>query len=181
MKKCELIIEAIFEDLNLKRQMLAELEPHLNERCVFVSNTSALPIGDRGLPNPNPTDRTQERTYGGVSAGLRPVGAWFRATTHPPRHPGACRDPRLRLQRIEKAWVPAFAGIMGQYGPRAKSDPVRRSNAICRADIQLNSGRFEEQQSQSRGEGSPHCPCLALTLLGVVAPMLFVRLMGSPS
>ena len=40
----ELVIEAVFEDLALKRQVLAELEPHLGKHAIFASNTSSLPI-----------------------------------------------------------------------------------------------------------------------------------------
>lgn len=40
----DLIIEAVFEDLNLKQQMVAEVEQHCAPDTVFASNTSSLPI-----------------------------------------------------------------------------------------------------------------------------------------
>ncbi|MEP7050332.1 MAG: fatty acid oxidation complex subunit alpha FadJ [Pseudomonadota bacterium] len=40
----ELVIEAVFEDLALKRAVLAEVEPHLGKAAIFASNTSSLPI-----------------------------------------------------------------------------------------------------------------------------------------
>lgn len=40
----DLIIEAVFEDLALKRRVLAEAEQHITPHTVFASNTSALPI-----------------------------------------------------------------------------------------------------------------------------------------
>ncbi len=41
---CDLVIEAVFEDLALKRQVLSEVEAALAPDAVFASNTSALPI-----------------------------------------------------------------------------------------------------------------------------------------
>lgn len=41
-----LVIEAVFEDLELKRRVLAEVEERVAADAVFASNTSALPIAD---------------------------------------------------------------------------------------------------------------------------------------
>ncbi|MFC4656407.1 fatty acid oxidation complex subunit alpha FadJ [Rheinheimera marina] len=41
----DLVVEAVFEDLNLKRQMVKDIEQHCSEHTVFASNTSSLPIG----------------------------------------------------------------------------------------------------------------------------------------
>lgn len=40
----DLVIEAVFEDLSLKRQVLAEVEHHASKNTIFASNTSSLPI-----------------------------------------------------------------------------------------------------------------------------------------
>ncbi|MEO5762823.1 MAG: fatty acid oxidation complex subunit alpha FadJ [Vicinamibacteria bacterium] len=45
-KQADLVIEAVFEDLNVKRQVLKETEEATSETCVFASNTSSLPITD---------------------------------------------------------------------------------------------------------------------------------------
>jgi len=42
----DLVVEAVFEDLALKRRVLAEVEEVIAPTAVFASNTSALPIGE---------------------------------------------------------------------------------------------------------------------------------------
>jgi 3-hydroxyacyl-CoA dehydrogenase / enoyl-CoA hydratase / 3-hydroxybutyryl-CoA epimerase len=44
--RAELVIEAVFEDLELKRRVLAETEARTREDTVFASNTSSIPIGE---------------------------------------------------------------------------------------------------------------------------------------
>jgi 3-hydroxyacyl-CoA dehydrogenase/enoyl-CoA hydratase/3-hydroxybutyryl-CoA epimerase len=53
-RRAELVIEAVFEDLELKRRVLAETEAVTRDDCVFASNTSSLPISEiaRGCRRP---------------------------------------------------------------------------------------------------------------------------------
>jgi 3-hydroxyacyl-CoA dehydrogenase / enoyl-CoA hydratase / 3-hydroxybutyryl-CoA epimerase len=44
-RRADLVIEAVFEDIDLKRQVLAQTEAAVRDDCVFASNTSSLPIG----------------------------------------------------------------------------------------------------------------------------------------
>ena len=44
--RADLVIEAVFEDLELKRRVLAEVEGVIPETAVFASNTSSIPIGE---------------------------------------------------------------------------------------------------------------------------------------
>ncbi|HKA25849.1 MAG TPA: 3-hydroxyacyl-CoA dehydrogenase NAD-binding domain-containing protein [Gaiellaceae bacterium] len=41
---CDLVLEAVFEELNLKRTVLAELEAVVEPSCVLATNTSALSV-----------------------------------------------------------------------------------------------------------------------------------------
>lgn len=46
LRGAELVVEAAFEDLAVKRAVLAEVEAVARGECVFASNTSTLPIGE---------------------------------------------------------------------------------------------------------------------------------------
>ncbi len=43
-KRCELVIEAVFENLDLKQQMVADIESTCGGNAIFASNTSSIPI-----------------------------------------------------------------------------------------------------------------------------------------
>ncbi len=43
-KDVDIALEAVFEDLSLKQQMVADIEKHCHAQTIFASNTSSLPI-----------------------------------------------------------------------------------------------------------------------------------------
>ena len=45
VKDADIVVEAVFEDLNLKHQMVRDIERECGEDTIFASNTSSLPIG----------------------------------------------------------------------------------------------------------------------------------------
>jgi 3-hydroxyacyl-CoA dehydrogenase/enoyl-CoA hydratase/carnithine racemase len=43
---CDLVLEAVFEELEIKKQVFAELEAVVSDECILATNTSALSITD---------------------------------------------------------------------------------------------------------------------------------------
>lgn len=48
----DLVIEAVFENLELKRKIISQVEELTPDHCVFATNTSAIPIADIAAPGP---------------------------------------------------------------------------------------------------------------------------------
>ncbi|GAA2753030.1 3-hydroxyacyl-CoA dehydrogenase NAD-binding domain-containing protein [Amnibacterium kyonggiense] len=51
---CDWVIEAVFEDLGVKRQVFANVEPHLSPEAVLATNTSSLSVDDIGAELAHP-------------------------------------------------------------------------------------------------------------------------------
>jgi 3-hydroxyacyl-CoA dehydrogenase len=45
---CDLVLEAVFEELEIKQQVFAELREHTSPDCVLATNTSSLSVEDMG-------------------------------------------------------------------------------------------------------------------------------------
>jgi 3-hydroxyacyl-CoA dehydrogenase / enoyl-CoA hydratase / 3-hydroxybutyryl-CoA epimerase len=54
LKDCDLIIEAVFENIELKHRVTKETEGLLSEKGIWASNTSALPITDLAKASSHP-------------------------------------------------------------------------------------------------------------------------------
>lgn len=44
LQDCDIVIEAIVEDLEAKLDLYKKIEPYLNSRCIIASNTSTIPL-----------------------------------------------------------------------------------------------------------------------------------------
>ena len=48
LKDCDLIVETVVETVDVKLKVLAQIEEHVSEDTIIVSNTSAIPITSLG-------------------------------------------------------------------------------------------------------------------------------------
>ncbi len=51
---CDLIVEAVFEDMKVKAEVTAKVEAAVGKDCIFASNTSTLPITDLAKASARP-------------------------------------------------------------------------------------------------------------------------------
>jgi 3-hydroxyacyl-CoA dehydrogenase/enoyl-CoA hydratase/3-hydroxybutyryl-CoA epimerase len=51
---CDLIIEAVFEDPDVKAEVTKNVEAVINSDCIFATNTSTLPISDLAKASSRP-------------------------------------------------------------------------------------------------------------------------------
>ncbi len=56
VKGADFVVEAVFEDLELKKKVLAEVEPYLADDALIASNTSALPLRELASAVSRPAD-----------------------------------------------------------------------------------------------------------------------------
>ncbi|MCX6397411.1 MAG: 3-hydroxyacyl-CoA dehydrogenase NAD-binding domain-containing protein [Propionibacteriales bacterium] len=56
LKGSDFVVEAVFEDLELKKSVLAEVEPYLSDDALIATNTSALPLGEMAAAVSRPED-----------------------------------------------------------------------------------------------------------------------------
>ncbi len=54
LKQADVVIEAIFEDAEVKRQLFKEVEPQIKDDCIIATNTSSIPLEELtpALKNP---------------------------------------------------------------------------------------------------------------------------------
>ncbi|MBL4813179.1 MAG: enoyl-CoA hydratase/isomerase family protein, partial [Rhodobacteraceae bacterium] len=54
LKGCDLIIEAVFEDVGIKAKVTQAVEAVIGDDCIFATNTSTLPIGELAKASARP-------------------------------------------------------------------------------------------------------------------------------
>ncbi|MPZ41924.1 MAG: 3-hydroxyacyl-CoA dehydrogenase [Betaproteobacteria bacterium] len=116
LKECDLVIEAISERMDWKRDLYAKVAPHIGENALFVSNTSGLNIEQLSQALPEPLR-------------ARFCGVHF---FNPPRYmqlveviPATATDP-VHLDGIERFLV----STLGKGVIRAKDTPNFIANRI---------------------------------------------------
>ncbi|PYG02053.1 3-hydroxyacyl-CoA dehydrogenase [Georgenia satyanarayanai] len=147
---CDLVVEAVFEELAVKQRVFAEVEPVVGPECVLATNTSALSVTDMaaGLEHPervvglhffNPvaqmplvevvrTPHTSEAAYAtafAVAAGARKSAV-------------ACRDaPGFVVNRVLVRLLGEVLGTLEEGTPVSVADRALRPMGLPMGPLQL--------------------------------------------
>ncbi len=54
LENCQYVVEAVFEDFNVKKSVFSKIEENVSDDCVIASNTSSFPITELGKDLKNP-------------------------------------------------------------------------------------------------------------------------------
>ncbi len=153
---CELVIEAVFEDLDLKQRVFAELETVMSPTAVLGSNTSTLPI----------TRLAEE-----LDRPERMLGIHFFSPVHRMplveliRHPGT-GDEAVAAAR-------ALAGALGKTpivvrdGPGFYTSRILAPYLAQGATLLLEGFAIEQVDAAARGAGFPVGPLELLDEVGL--------------
>ncbi len=51
---CDFVLEAVFEEMSVKKDVFASLEKHVSDTCILATNTSSLSVGEMGADLAHP-------------------------------------------------------------------------------------------------------------------------------
>jgi len=158
LAECDLVIEAVVEDLELKRRTFAELDRHTGPDAVLATNTSALSVGEIAEATERP-----ERVVGMHffnPAPVLPLVEIVRASTSSDEAVDAAYAwaERAGKQPVRCNDTPGF--IVNRILIPLLNDCVR---VLDEAGVQPD----EMDKAMTNGAGWPLGPCALIDLIGV--------------
>jgi 3-hydroxyacyl-CoA dehydrogenase/enoyl-CoA hydratase/3-hydroxybutyryl-CoA epimerase len=152
----ELVIEAVFESAEVKRLVLGEVEPRLQDRTVLASNTSTIPISDlaRELEHPE-----------------RMVGLHFFSPVHRMPLVEVVRHPQSSEEAVERAL--AFVRSLGKTPIVVKDGPGFYTSRILGpylaegGRLLVEGGEISKVDLAARKAGFPVGPLELLDEVGI--------------
>jgi 3-hydroxyacyl-CoA dehydrogenase/enoyl-CoA hydratase/carnithine racemase len=152
---CDLVLEAVFEDLGVKQQVLAEVEGLVSPECVLATNTSSLSITDMAVGLRHPERVVGMHFFNPVA--LMPLLELVRAAKTDDATLATAYDvgSRLRKRMIVVRDAPGFVvnRVLTRM-TRVLMDALEHGNSI------------EETDEAILGLGMPMAPSVLLAMVG---------------
>ncbi len=154
--RCEVVVEAIVENMDIKKKVIAEISPNLNRNCILASNTSSLSITEMAKASKSPENF---------------IGMHFFNPVH--------RMPLVEIIRGKRtsdsavAAIYAFAKKLGKTPIVVKDGPGFLVNRLLmpylnEAGFLLEEGvRVDMLDKAMTDFGMPMGPCLLLDEIGI--------------
>ncbi|MFN8223035.1 MAG: 3-hydroxyacyl-CoA dehydrogenase NAD-binding domain-containing protein [Gaiellales bacterium] len=152
---CDLVIEAVFEELSVKREVFAAVEAVVSPECLLVTNTSALAVTEMGSELAHPERLVGMHFFNPVS--VLPLVELI-------------RTPHTDDVTLATAW--SVSKALGKRGVLVKDAPgfvvnrllTRQSSVLMQA---LEAGStFEETDAAALRLGLPMPPSALLAMVG---------------
>jgi len=158
LAECDLVIEAVLEELDLKREVFAELDRITRPEAILATNTSALSVREIAAATARP-----ERVVGMHFFNPAPVLPLVEIVRTPQSSDGVVRAAYDWAERAGKQPVvcndtPGF--IVNRILIPLLNDCVR---ALDEADVQPE----DMDKAMTNGAGWPLGPCALLDLIGI--------------
>jgi 3-hydroxyacyl-CoA dehydrogenase/enoyl-CoA hydratase/carnithine racemase len=152
---CDLVLEAVFEELGVKQQVLAEVEELVSQECVLATNTSSLSITDMAAELRHPERVVGMHFFNPV--GLMPLLELVRAAKTDDATLATAYEvgSRLRKRMIVVRDAPGFVvnRVLTRM-TRVLMDALEHGNSI------------EETDEAILGLGMPMAPSVLLAMVG---------------
>lgn len=149
LKDCDIVVEAVFENMQLKKEIFAKLDAVCKPGCVLATNTSGLNIDEIAASTKRPQDVIGAHFFS--PANVMRLLENVKGAASSPRTISTAMDFGKRIGKVAilVGNCPGFVGnrMLGSYTSEAEKlalegAPIEKIDAVARNVIGMNQGPF---------------------------------------